>query len=463
MLRTEDGNRGSCFGGDLLTSHGAGPKVELLRSVVNRLDEAGHDLRILHGYEDLPCHIPSDVDAVSPEPTRIPYILSDRSPDDAHLAVVQAIQHETTAFYYVLHARLGDGPCFLALDVCSDYRRDGRIFFATEELLRGCRTFGIFRVPPPDLEFAYYLVKKVAKGSMDVSQAQKLSRLYGEDVDGCERWLARLFPPEEAEVVSGAAQSGEWEAVRARISSLRGTMLLRSRHNHPLRVLRYWLGVPRRVAARMIWPTGLQVVFLGADGSGKSTIIDRVEKSLAPAFRRTAQYRLRPGRPKGGASTPVTEPHAAPPRGRISSLAKLASWWADFTLGYALRVYPLVARSTLVLFDRYFQDLLVDPVRYRYSVPRTLALLVGRLIPRPHLFIVLDAPPEVLHARKQEVPFEEVARQREAYVDLARGLPEGHLVDASRPLEEVVAEVEEIVVGYLAERTSRRLRLGGAR
>jgi thymidylate kinase len=61
--------------------------------------------------------------------------------------------------------------------------------------------------------------------------------------------------------------------------------------------------------------------------------------------------------------------------------------------------------------------------------------------------------------RKQEVSFEEAARQREEYLKLVRNLPRGYIVDASKPLEEVVARVEEIILDYMAERTARRLGL----
>jgi thymidylate kinase len=143
----------------------------------------------------------------------------------------------------------------------------------------------------------------------------------------------------------------------------------------------------------------------------------------------------------------------------MGSLAKLLFWWLDYTLlGYVIDVYPSLARSTLVLFDRYYHDLLVDAKRYRYGGPLWPIRLVGRLIPRPHLVILLDAPPEVLYARKQDATFAEVRRYREAYLDLVRGLSNGHIIDASKPLNEVIAEAEQIILDYLAERTARRFK-----
>jgi thymidylate kinase len=139
------------------------------------------------------------------------------------------------------------------------------------------------------------------------------------------------------------------------------------------------------------------------------------------------------------------------------SLVGLGFKWANYTLsGYVADIYPRLIRSTLVLLDRDYHDLLVDPKRYRYGGPAWLARAVGWFIPRPQLVILLDAPPEVLHSRRRELPVEETTRQREAYLELTRNLPNGYVVDASKPLDEVVGGVEQIILDYMAERIARR-------
>jgi hypothetical protein len=159
-----------------------------------------------------------------------------------------------------------------------------------------------------------------------------------------------------------------------------------------------------------------------------------------------------------GAQATQPDPPGKPPHNLPASLLKLGLWWADFALfGYLLRVYPQMVRSTLVILDRYYQDLLVHPDGYRYGGPLWLARLVGRLVPPPHLFILLDAPPEVIQARKQELPFEETARQREAYLEVVEGLPNAHVVDASQSVDEVVDEAERIILNYMSRRTAQRL------
>jgi thymidylate kinase len=65
----------------------------------------------------------------------------------------------------------------------------------------------------------------------------------------------------------------------------------------------------------------------------------------------------------------------------------------------------------------------------------------------------------MVQARTQEVPFEETARQREAYLSLVGTMRNGHVVDAARPLEYVVDDVNEIIVQHLATRVARRFEL----
>jgi thymidylate kinase len=150
-------------------------------------------------------------------------------------------------------------------------------------------------------------------------------------------------------------------------------------------------------------------------------------------------------------------PHGKKAYGELISMLKLVYLWVDYTVGYWLKIYPRVARSTLVMFDRYYHDLLVDPRRYRFGGSRLLAGFFGKILPQPQLWIFLDAPAKVLQERKREVSPQETARQCEAYRRLAVTLPGTLTVDASQDLERVVARVDEAILGLLAARARQRL------
>ena len=432
-------------------------KAELMQDIVRALENEASDFCILNGYQNYPDTIDSDIDAISENPRRIPHILSQHKV----AKVVQLLQHETTAFYYVVYRASQEKPVFIALDVSADYRRNGRVFFSGKEFLQNCQSFKFFKVPHANLEFGYYLVKKLAKRDLNREQAQRLSDLYHLQPHDCQKQLQRLLPEVEVNLIMKAAQNRDWQNVGGQINRLRQIMLNKVGKKQPLKVLSYWFGDFIRRWQRLLQPTGLMVVFLGADGSGKSTVIDRVKQDLSPMFRQTQYIHLRPrlGLNVNENSVPVVDPHGKAPRSRLASVIKLFYFLFDYGVGYWWQIRPLLVRSTFVLFDRYYHDLLVDPKRYRFGANIWLAKLFGLLIPKPDLWILLDAPVEVLQARKQEVTFEETARQQKAYLKMCSGFSNSVVVNTSQSLDQVVKDVNTEILKVMENRIKQRLKL----
>jgi hypothetical protein len=108
------------------------------------------------------------------------------------------------------------------------------------------------------------------------------------------------------------------------------------------------------------------------------------------------------------------------------------------------------------MFDRYFQDLLVDPLRYRYGGPTWFARLLNRFVPPPDLiFLVLDAEEEVILSRKREVPREELRRQRASYRQLTVD-PRATLIRTDRGTEMTYEEACRFIVENMVERFQRQ-------
>jgi thymidylate kinase len=215
-------------------------------------------------------------------------------------------------------------------------------------------------------------------------------------------------------------------------------------------------------AARFSQPDGLSIAFLGPDGAGKSSAISALASRLDSVFPRHDCRGFAPGilsaLRKGERSTDT--PHALTPRSLPVSLLRLGYWFAYHLYSY-LGLRLALARSTLLLHDRSFVDILVDQKRYRYGGPMWLLRAVCRLAPKPDLIILLDASAEVLQGRKQEVPLEVTARQREAYLELIRGMPNGRIIDAAQPQAEVADSATGAVLQHLRSRLARRFRLPG--
>jgi thymidylate kinase len=129
-------------------------------------------------------------------------------------------------------------------------------------------------------------------------------------------------------------------------------------------------------------------------------------------------------------------------------------------MGYVVKVRPQLAQGKLILFDRYFPDCLIDPKRYRLPASCVgMAGVVAKLLPKPDLSVVLDAPATVLQQRKCEVTPAESERQRKDYLmRLATG-PNAVVVDAARPLVKVVEDVQNCMIEFHLTRFPRRCEL----
>jgi thymidylate kinase len=116
---------------------------------------------------------------------------------------------------------------------------------------------------------------------------------------------------------------------------------------------------------------------------------------------------------------------------------------------WILKLNQLKPSAVLQLFDRYFHDVVVDPDRYNYYGPAWLACALVHLVPQPDIWFVLDAPPEVLRARKPDLTLVEARRQQHLYLDLFATRKNAILVDASQPAGDVLAQVAEAITAYM--------------
>ncbi len=439
-------------------------RAAILLDFFAMLDDEGVTYCVMGDTRAFPDAIASDVDIVVPEckVKDLPKLVADFC-DYRELLLAQCLQHEHNAYYFVIASVNSFGRHeFLALDLCGNYFRQGRYLLSAAELHTNLRAVNdatgslkLFNACSPAYEFCYYLLKKIDKRDLQPRHCQHLSEQWREDPRGAGELIERYWGKSpEARLLKRAAESGDWSAIVKLIPRMRVALHRRT----PLRPIYSFKELLRRWR-RWREPSGLLIAFLGPDGSGKSSVIAATERRVREAFRQTTLVHLRPGFLYRPERAPSKAPHAGKPRGRARSLLKLLFFASDYALGYVFSIRSWLARSNAVLFDRYYDDLLADPERYRHSGWPKVARRLRRIVPRPHLWILLDASANVLQSRKQEVPFSESERQRSAYKELLLDQPNVAVIDADQPFEEVVQKATAIILNRCGEATRARLRL----
>jgi phosphotransferase family enzyme len=275
----------------LVSSHPAemeGVRAELFDALVAQLNHAEFPYCILSGYEDKRETERSDVDIMfrTQDLHRVPGQLA-RAARSAGARVVQAIQHETTACYFVLARQEGKHIAHLDADCYSDYRRDGHTWMLAHDVIANRRKYRDFHVPAVADEFTYYLIKKVLKQSITSHQLKQLQHLFARNSVACRQRLATFWPARTALLLQRAI-------VEQRLGWLQGQLpnLLAELHRSPTarRLLRRTTQKLRdagRFLRRVMFPTGLSLVVTGGDSRLRSELADGLVCNLAPAFRRS--------------------------------------------------------------------------------------------------------------------------------------------------------------------------------
>jgi thymidylate kinase len=218
---------------------------------------------------------------------------------------------------------------------------------------------------------------------------------------------------------------------------------------------------------RLLHPSGLFIAFIGTDGAGKTTITGEMEEFISKAFLVNKKFYWRPykfpplrkvfGINKIHDKNPevnkdITEQRQENFNFFVSSV-KFLYYVLDYIIGILL-LRPIISKGGLLLFDRYFYDMIVYPQRFAMKPPICFMKFFSKLVPKPDITFFLYADAALLHDRKKEICIVELSEQLKNYNELISGLPNSYKIDSTKSLREVKNEIIRLCLYYMSQKNS---------
>ena len=428
-----------------------------LSRVFNLLDDCEVKYCLLRGFDEVSREgcIPSDVDLLV-DPHHLPKLAACL----ARLGFVclPTWGHSPHRFFVAYDP---DSLSWVKLDVVDELVygrpvRSVRIPLAQQCLERRVRDGSVCTLSPDDEFITLLLHCLFDKKGFSPKHASRLSRLSPD----CDRGYLRscLEPYLGATVpwsqVLGVMRSGRWNVLLEGQPAAFNRLFWKSFPATAYRVARNRLLRRMRPALSAMVARGLAIALLAPDGAGKTTLAQQLARDR---FLRACLIYMGTNPEAVTVSLPTSRllnrfAGKEGSRGLLSRGLRFCNRALDQWYRSAVALC-CKASGRFVVFDRYVYDsCLASPATTLGR--RIRRRILGSSWARPDLVILLDAPGEVLYARKREHSPERLDAQRQKYLSLQGRVPNIVVVDATREADQVRGDVIALIWSQYARTRS---------
>ena len=433
------------------------PPGRLILCALSAFERHGLFYLYLRHYDALPASVGNDVDLlIAPGRRRDALGLIRAAATGCGWRVLKVVEFSPLSVFLVRN----DGVEWLHIDLFDRLEWHWVEYADASVVLARRRHNGmLFHPAPGDEVYLNVCTRLVYSACVRDKHRQQADNLVArEGAAAVHEAFALHLPANPGRSLAQAVTGGDWQAVEAGARALRRQVVL---HHGLLRPRRGLAGLGRflrRSMARLLRPPGPFLVFVGADGVGKTTVIDGIAPLLHGITGRTDPlcFGWKPCRKGirdiGTPSPAMSGPSHMPPRGPAASLVDLTCHWLGIWWGWIRFILPARARNRAVIGECYAYDLVLDPARFGLRVPGCILRLAARTVPQPDLVVAMRASSDAILARNPEWSQSEIDRYQERVRRMAAGNPRFRVIEADGTPAVVIGCVSQAILDAEADR-----------